>query len=189
MKKLGVVINPVAGMGGAVGLKGTDGPELLEKAKQLGALPQADKRTRVALATLARLGDSLEVFTYGGAMGESAVAASGLSPKVVGSARSSLSTSEDTREAARKMAACGVNLLLFAGGDGTARDIFDVVGSHFPVLGVPAGVKMHSGVFAVSPEAAGELLLQLVRGGLVGLIPREVRDIDEEASPGTSTSP
>jgi predicted polyphosphate/ATP-dependent NAD kinase len=81
----------------------------------------------------------------------------------------------------QELRALGVDLILFAGGDGTARDIFDVVGSSFPVLGIPAGVKMHSGVFAVSPEAAGELLLQLVQGGLVGLMPREVRDIDEEA--------
>ena len=82
---------------------------------------------------------------------------------------------------ARALCGRGVDLILFAGGDGTARDIFDEVGGSIPVLGIPAGVKMHSGVFAVSPEAAGELLLQLVRGGLVGLVPREVRDIDEDA--------
>jgi predicted polyphosphate/ATP-dependent NAD kinase len=87
----------------------------------------------------------------------------------------------DTRQAVREMREHGVDLILFAGGDGTARDIFDEVGSSIPVLGIPAGVKMHSGVFAVSPEAAGELLLQLVRGGLVGLTAREVRDIDEDA--------
>ena len=97
------------------------------------------------------------------------------------SASSERSTAADTVAAVRALCAAGIELLLFAGGDGTARDIFDVVGSSFPVLGIPAGVKMHSGVFAVSPEAAGELLLQLVQGGLVGLMPREVRDIDEEA--------
>ncbi len=75
----------------------------------------------------------------------------------------------------------GVDIIVFAGGDGTARDICDVVGTRCPVLGIPAGVKMHSGVFAVSPEAAGELLRQLAQGGLVGVGPQQVRDIDEEA--------
>lgn len=180
MKKLGVLINPVAGMGGAVGLKGTDGPELLERAKLLGALPQADKRAGVALATLARLGDSLEVFTYGGAMGESAVAASGLSPKIVGSAPSSLSTPEDTREAARKMAACAVDLLLFAGGDGTARDIYDAVGSSLTTLGIPAGVKIQSAVFAISPAVAGRVAESYLSGGISRTKQAEVMDINED---------
>jgi len=50
-----------------------------------------------------------------------------------------------------------------------------------PVLGVPAGCKMHSAVYAINPEAAGELLAELVDGGLVALHEAEVRDIDEEA--------
>jgi len=75
----------------------------------------------------------------------------------------------------------GADVIVFAGGDGTARDIFDVLGDSFPVLGIPAGVKMHSGVFAVSPEAAAELLLTIADGGLVGLALKEVRDIDEAA--------
>jgi predicted polyphosphate/ATP-dependent NAD kinase len=74
-----------------------------------------------------------------------------------------------------------VDIILFAGGDGTARDIYDVVGARCPVLGIPAGVKMHSGVFAVSPEAAGEVLVRLARGGLVEVKLQQVRDIDEEA--------
>jgi predicted polyphosphate/ATP-dependent NAD kinase len=114
-------------------------------------------------------------------MGEEALSSLGLPHRVLGHAATAASDAEDTRRAVRALRAEGVDLILFAGGDGTARDICDVIGSTLPVLGIPAGVKMHSGVFAVSPEAAGELLLQLVRGGLVGLRAREVRDIDEDA--------
>jgi predicted polyphosphate/ATP-dependent NAD kinase len=91
------------------------------------------------------------------------------------------SNASDTVAAARKLLTEDIDLLLFAGGDGTARDILDVVGVQLPVLGIPAGVKMHSGVFAVSPEAAGELLLSLLNAGLVDVQLREVRDIDEQA--------
>jgi len=90
-------------------------------------------------------------------------------------------TADDTKQAAITMADAGADIIVFVGGDGTARDVYDALGDTFPVLGIPAGVKMHSGVFAVSPEAAGELLLQLVAGGLVGLALQEVRDIDEQA--------
>jgi predicted polyphosphate/ATP-dependent NAD kinase len=114
-------------------------------------------------------------------MGAEALAGLGLAHEVLGQAAAATSTAEDTRRAVQALRDQGVDLILFAGGDGTARDIYDVIGSSVPVLGIPAGVKMHSGVFAVSPEAAGELLLLLVRGGLVGLRSREVRDIDEEA--------
>ena len=114
-------------------------------------------------------------------MGAETLDALGISHQVVGAADADVTSAADTRQAVQALRAAGVDLILFAGGDGTARDIFDVVGDSFPVLGIPAGVKMHSGVFAVSPEAAGELLLQLASGGLVGLVPREVRDIDEEA--------
>jgi predicted polyphosphate/ATP-dependent NAD kinase len=114
-------------------------------------------------------------------MGAEVLAQLGLRHVVLGEASGNGSLPDDTREAVRALRKQQVDLILFAGGDGTARDVFDVIGGQFPVLGIPAGVKMHSGVFAVSPEAAGELLLQLVRGGLVGLVSREVRDIDEEA--------
>jgi len=105
----------------------------------------------------------------------------GLPCKVLGEVRNGLTDSRDTQVAVKSLLEAGVDILVFAGGDGTARDLFDVVGSRFPVLGIPAGVKMHSGVFAVSPEAAGELLAELAVGGLVGLRAQEVRDIDEAA--------
>ena len=45
--KIGFVVNPIAGMGGKVGLKGTDG--VLEKALKLGAKPIAVKKTEETL--------------------------------------------------------------------------------------------------------------------------------------------
>jgi predicted polyphosphate/ATP-dependent NAD kinase len=79
------------------------------------------------------------------------------------------------------MYAAGIDVLLFAGGDGTARDIAETIPPTLPVIGVPAGVKMHSGVFAVTPRDAGELLDRILTGGLVALETADVRDIDEAA--------
>ena len=89
-------------------------------------------------------------------------------------------TPADTRGAAAEMAERGVELVLFAGGDGTARDIVDVLGAELPLLGVPAGVKMHSGVFAATPDAAGRAAAAFLRGG-VGLREVDVADVDEDA--------
>ena len=114
-------------------------------------------------------------------MGELALQGLDVDFDVVGGSGAELTSASDTREAAAQLSAAGVDLILFAGGDGTARDIFDVIGARCPVLGIPAGVKMHSAVFAVSPEAAGELLCRLAEGGLVGVRAQEVRDIDEQA--------
>ena len=75
----------------------------------------------------------------------------------------------------------GVDLLLFAGGDGTARNICAAVGDQTTVLGIPAGVKIHSGVYAISPQAAGKLVAKLIAGELVSLSEAPVMDIDEQA--------
>jgi predicted polyphosphate/ATP-dependent NAD kinase len=114
-------------------------------------------------------------------MGESALQQLDFNAQILGSVGQGLTTARDTRVAVEQLCAAGVDIIVFAGGDGTARDIYDVVGAGRPVLGIPAGVKMHSGVFAVSPEAAGELLLLLAQGGLVGVRTQQVRDIDEDA--------
>ncbi len=180
---LGLVVNPLAGLGGSLGLKGSDGQVLRDRLPSLSPEQRHRALDRVlrALRPLAQAGTAVRFSTWSGDMGEEALSSLGLPHRVLGHAAAAASDAEDTRRAARALRAEGVDLILFAGGDGTARDICDVIGSSLPVLGIPAGVKMHSGVFAVSPEAAGELLLQLVRGGLVGLRAREVRDIDEEA--------
>jgi len=183
---IGLIINPLAGLGGTLALKGSDGNELRELAAAMPAQQRrrAMERVERAMTPLqSRLAD-IQISTWAGSMGADAMLELGI-PAVVlnhnSESASVLSSADDTRNAAAALMQAGVDLLVFAGGDGTARDIFDAVGAGFPVLGIPCGVKMHSGVFAVSPEAAGELLLRLADGGLVGLQLREVRDIDEEA--------
>ena len=157
-----------------------------ERTLGLNLLPEeqrhrAGDRLQRALAPLASLRENIRFSTWGGAMGEEALAGMSAPVSVLGYPAAGLSSAGDTREAVATLRDAGIDILVFAGGDGTARDIYDVVAESLPVLGVPAGVKMHSGVFAVSPEAAGELLLELASGGLVGLRLQEVRDIDEEA--------
>jgi predicted polyphosphate/ATP-dependent NAD kinase len=180
--RLGLIVNPIAGMGGAVGLKGTDGPEALARARELGARPRAAERATATLRVIAEkhTGD-LDVFTGPGEMGESAARAVGFQPMVVGQAGASASTPGDTRDIAQRMAALELDLLLFAGGDGTVRDICAAIGQTALALGIPAGVKMHSAVYATSPRAAGELASQVLAGSPAPAREAEVMDIDEEA--------
>lgn len=180
---VGLIVNPLAGLGGSLALKGSDGEELRQRVHTLDNAHRERTANRVnrALQQLAGAAEQLRFTTWAGAMGEDCLLGMGFQYLVLGTPAEGLSRAGDTRTAATQLLASGVDIILFAGGDGTARDIFDVVGDCFPVLGIPAGVKMHSGVFAVSPEAAGELLLELTRGGLVGLRAQEVRDIDEDA--------
>lgn len=174
LKKLGFIVNPVAGMGGAVGLKGTDG--LAEEARARGAVPVAPQRAVAALAGLAGL-DAL-FLTAAGEMGEAALRSSGLRWRVV-HRPSGATTAEDTRVACRLFVEEGVDVIVFSGGDGTARDVAGVVGRQVPIVGIPAGVKMHSGVFAISPQAAGELVREYLEGDL-RTRETEILDIDEE---------
>jgi predicted polyphosphate/ATP-dependent NAD kinase len=176
--RLGLVVNPIAGMGGRVALKGSDDPELLAAARERGAVPVAPARATEALRPLAALDDGLEVLAYAGEMGEEEARSAGLEPTVLGSI-GAVTSAADTRAAAAAMADRGIDLLVFAGGDGTAVDVFEAIGDRVPVLGVPAGVKMHSAVFAVNPRSAGELALRLARGGVRGLRRAEVMDVDE----------
>lgn len=180
---IGLIVNPLAGLGGSLALKGSDGEVLRERVSGLTAEQRrrATERVERALAPLVGAGDCVKFTTWAGNMGALALEELGIPATVLGETATGMTSSADTRQAVEAMLAAQVDIIVFAGGDGTARDICDVVGSSFPVVGIPAGVKMHSGVFAVSPEAAGELLLQLARGGLVGLQAQEVRDIDEEA--------
>ena len=179
-KRLGLIVNPVAGIGGRVGLKGSDGVEIQKKALELGAVPQSLNRAIQALERIKPV-DDLEVITYPGEMGEDAARACGFEPTVIGSIKPGETTPEDTRNAAREMRRLNVNLLLFAGGDGTARDIYNAVGDGLPVLGIPAGVKIHSAVFGTNPLSAGDLASLYLQGKAASLREAEVMDIDEEA--------
>jgi predicted polyphosphate/ATP-dependent NAD kinase len=180
--KLGLIVNPVAGLGGRVGLKGSDGPEVWKKALSLGAVPESPARAIQALQKLADLRDRFELITYPGEMGEEEARACGFSPRIIGAIQKGATTPEDTERAASAMTAAGVELVLFAGGDGTARDIYRAVGQSLPVLGVPSGVKIHSGVFAAGPAHAGEIArLFLTKKRSVPLREAEVMDIDEQA--------
>ncbi|WP_345043336.1 ATP-NAD kinase family protein [Georgenia daeguensis] len=173
------MVNPVAGIGGPVALKGSDGPDVQRLAGARGSRPRAHERAVRALAHVAAARPGTTVLTVGGAMGEAAVAAAGLVPRVVGAgAPPGRSTGVDTTAGVRAMAAAGADLVLFVGGDGTARDVCAGAGE-VPVLGVPAGVKMYSGCFAVSPAAAGALALAWLAGP-VRTEEREVLDVDEE---------
>ena len=181
MKKVGWIVNPIAGMGGKVGLKGTDGVEILAKAIRIGATPESPRRAILALDRLAGLRDDLHFLTCPGEMGEKELTSSGFEYTVLGSITPDATTAEDTQNAAREMLAAGAELLLFVGGDGTARDIYSAVGGQIPVIGIPAGVKMHSAVFGTTPRNAGELARLFLRGKAVGTREAEVMDIDEDA--------
>jgi predicted polyphosphate/ATP-dependent NAD kinase len=206
VKRLGVIVNPCAGVGGRVGLKGSDGAEVLRAALERGAVRDAPRRARLALERVARVRGHVEVVTWPGEMGEDEARAAGFEPRVIGSLEGRrsyvlceldrtgaqphmacddfvLTTPDDTQEAARGLLAAGVDLILFAGGDGTARNICAAVGDEVPVIGVPAGVKIHSAVYATTPAAAGDLCCLYLheRPAAVQLREGEVMDIDEEA--------
>ncbi len=180
MLTIGLVVNPYAGIGGAQALEGSDGSAIREQALASGDELRAPGRVMRALEPLLNVAEQIHFLCWGGAMGADYCEALGLSHELVGATGDGQSEADDTRAAVSSLQARSVDLLLFAGGDGTARDVLDALSPGQVALGIPCGVKMHSGVFAVSPEAAGELLLRLAHAGLVNLSLREVRDIDED---------
>ena len=180
VKKLGFLVNPVAGMGGRVGLKGSDGSDILRRACELGAVPESPRRAIQTLQVMSRIKQQLEVITYPHEMGEDELRGSGFSPHVIGSITKGATTAQDTERAARELEQQRVDLILFAGGDGTARDVYRAVGQRVPTLGIPAGVKIHSAVYAVTPRHAGEVAVRFLEGKL-RLQDAEVLDIDEDA--------
>lgn len=179
--RIGFIVNPIAGMGGAVGLKGTDGNAVLRQARLLGAQPMASMRASRSLAVAAASAPDIEIVSAAGPMGAESVAAAGLNCEAI-APNSSISAKETTRVAGI-MAGSGVDMIVFAGGDGTARDVLDAVGLTIPILGIPCGVKMHSGVFAVTPQAAGRLIADLTSAAStrIGYRKVEIMDIDEDS--------
>ena len=180
--RLGVLVNPIAGMGGPAALKGTDGAATLALARERGATPVAPDRARRALRRLASSDTPVSVLAAPGDMGGALAEQTGLPTETTGPARDGETGAEDTRAAAAEMLRRGVDLLLFAGGDGTARDIHDAIGAGLPMVGVPTGVKMHSGVFAATPEAAGLAAERFLRApDEAWLHDAEIADVDEDA--------
>ena len=180
MKKIGFIVNPIAGIGGKVGLKGSDGAETLKRALTLGAVPESGKKAVTAMKELAEVQNIFELYTYPDEMGANVCEEAGLGYRELGEITSGHTTAADTRIAAEKLKESGVNLLVFVGGDGTARDIMDAVGTDIPVLGIPAGCKIHSGVYALNPKTAGKLLREYVEEKVRETIEAEVMDINEE---------
>ena len=180
MRRVGLVVNPIAGMGGRVGLKGTDNK--VEEARRRGADPRSPSRAREALAHLHEQPVEVTLYTYGGEMGEEEAVAAGFDPDVVGHPDGEDTTASDTRAAVRRFVEADVDLVLFVGGDGTAVDVAETLeteAASVPVLGVPGGVKVYSSVFAVTPRAAGRIAATFDRTET-----REVNDIDEDAYRG-----
>ncbi|WP_350586400.1 ATP-NAD kinase family protein [Pseudoalteromonas sp. RB2-MNA-CIBAN-0110] len=178
--KLGLIVNPVAGLGGTVALKGSDGAHTAAKAIELGAEPKANSRTKAALEVLLPYKERLTIYTVNGDMGEQTAKALGFNVEVVYNSEV-ITTPDDTEQAAKVLKDFGVDLVLFAGGDGTARNICHAIEDTIPVLGIPAGCKIHSGVYAITPKAAGRVVEMLVKGELVTLADADVMDIDEDA--------
>ena len=183
--RAGLIVNPIAGLGGRVGLKGTDGDATVALARERGAVPEAGTRAAAALRQLlaAWAPDRPRplVFAPGGEMGEAAAAAAAAEVRVVGPPPGPApTTAEDTRRHARALVDEGIDLLLVAGGDGTARDVCAAVGERVVVLGIPAGVKIMSAVFATSPTAAGDLAAAFLASP-GPTVEGEVVDLDEDA--------
>lgn len=178
--KVGFLVNPIAGMGGSVALKGTDGEAALRRALELGAAPKAGERSAEAVRKFAEAAGNAVFLAPSGRMGADILKGFGISSRLLFETEKETHAS-DTRRAARMMADEGADLIIFAGGDGTARDICAEIGETVPVVGIPAGVKIHSGVYAKKPKAAGMLIKNFLLGKVRRFISAEVEDIDEEA--------
>lgn len=181
--KVGLVVNPLAGIGGTVALKGSDGDEVVAMALAAGASKKAPERVSMCLQQLDA--ETVTFLTAGGEMGEKELVASGFECSVVYTP-SMPTKAIDTQSAVEVLCNEGVELLLFAGGDGTARDVLDALSrckrdAPLPVLGIPAGCKIHSAVYALTPVHAGELLALLAEGQPMSLVDARVMDLDEDA--------
>jgi predicted polyphosphate/ATP-dependent NAD kinase len=177
-RRLGLIINPIAGMGGPVGLKGTDGADLLAEATARGAAPAAAGRTTRMLRILRMIEPNEPLLTAPGAMGADAATTAGIAVEKIGQIHG-ITSADDTKRIAGELAAAGAGLILFAGGDGTARDVM-AGAPEVAILGIPSGVKMHSAVFGVSPEAAGTIAARFLHNPDAMIWQEaDVMDIDE----------
>ena len=173
-RRIGMLVNPDAGLGGRLGFKGSDGRAA--EARAAGAEDRSGPRMRQALERCQDRLDGVEILTCSGRMGSDWIPME----HTVVFETPELTTAETTRDAVKTLCEAGIELLLYAGGDGTTRDIIEALTeSELPVIGVPGGVKMHSGCFAASPNSAAEVLISWLEGDLL-LARTEVMDLDEE---------
>ena len=186
--RLGLIINPIAGMGGSVGLRGTDG-ELAAKAMSLGAVAVAEGRAMAALSQLGALGKRLRVLTCSGTMGANVVRRCGIGVSILHPVVDGATGPQDSRAAAQAIVERNPDLLLFVGGDGTARDLLPMVGTSTPMLGVPSGVKMHSAVFAATARAAGEVARHFLVAADRESMLRDAEVMDREFTSHTAAAP
>ena len=170
--RLAVVVNPDAGLGGKLGFKGSDGRAA--EARAAGAQDRAGPRMRICLEKLAELArEPIEILAWDGRMGGDWIPGEYTSTGKTPETTDATSTSEFIK-------AHSPDLFLYAGGDGTTRDIVEALGEReTPLVGVPGGVKMHSGCFATTPKAAAEVVWSFFTGDLM-VARTEVMDLDEE---------
>ncbi len=186
MVRIGLLANPDAGLGGRLGLKGSDGQAELARSK--GAEDRSGPRLESMLRHFSSIhrGESsqLEWITSRGRMGTDWIPEELQTETISEVHESSGETSAtDTEDAIERLLENGIDILVYSGGDGTTRDIVASLGnsqsSELPIIGVPSGVKMHSGCFASSPKAAAEVLSAWLHGDLL-VSSTEVLDLDEE---------
>jgi predicted polyphosphate/ATP-dependent NAD kinase len=176
--KIGFVVNPIAGMGGRVGLKGTDG--VVDKAKELGAKAVAPKKAIEMLGDfLSNYTDDVFWVTCSKEMGYNELKKAGAKNiEIIYDSKKNLTGSEDTQKACKIFLEKNVDIIVFCGGDGTARDVFSAVKNKIPILGVPSGVKMHSAVFGINTEASAKMLHEFINNRLT-IGDAEIMDLDE----------
>ncbi|MFW9970178.1 MAG: ATP-NAD kinase family protein [Candidatus Odinarchaeota archaeon] len=176
IRKIGLIVNPIAGMGGTVGLKGTDGA-IYKEAIKMGAMPVSPIRANDLLLNIKNK-EKIYLLVAPGKMGADIVKDIGIKFEIIGEIGAE-TTKEDTKRIAKQMIGENIDLLIFCGGDGTARDIFDSIGLEKPVVALPAGVKMFSSVFAINSRAAAELIDKFIEE-TIETQEKEVLDIDED---------
>ncbi len=180
--RIGFIVNPVAGMGGKVGLKGTDG--VVKQAVAKGAMPVAPQRAEEFLRELRQVltGALVEVLCCPGKMGAEEAESAGFKYQVLPMAVGANTSAKDTEAAVKLLKKAKVDVIAFVGGDGTARNILDALkgNEETPVIGVPAGVKMYSGIFAINPKDAAQAVAAFAEHR-VEIADFEIMDADENA--------
>ncbi len=186
MIKIGFLINPIAGMGGKVALKGTDGKEIIAEAIRRGATPIAEKKATEFFQGIVNssFGKQVEFLIPKGVMAENVIRDN---PKFIKKLNFQIiehisipktTTSMDTKRVVEEFLNKDVALIIFVGGDGTAQDVHSKVNNECPILGIPSGVKIHSSVFARSVQKSIDLIKKFAQGQ-TEFREAEIIDLDE----------